>query len=70
MLLLLLLASCHRQADRLISQAGGLMQSQPDSAMRLLQTVDRHSLSGERLARYAIIYSIAQDKSGIGDTKV
>ena len=40
------------------------MQSQPDSAMHLLQTIDRHSLSGERLARYAIIYSIAQNKSG------
>ena len=60
----LLLVSCQRRADRLISQAGGLMQSQPDSAMHLLQTIDRHSLSGERLARYAIIYSIAQNKSG------
>ncbi len=68
LLLLLLLVSCQRRADRLISQAGGLMQSQPDSAMRLLQTIDRHSLSGERLARYAIIYSIAQNKSGI-DTR-
>lgn len=61
----LILASCHKQADRLISQAGELMQSHPDSALRLLQAIDRYSLSDERLARYAIIYSIAQNKSGI-----
>ncbi|MCR5851680.1 MAG: hypothetical protein K6G92_13405 [Bacteroidaceae bacterium] len=61
----MLLASCGRQANRVIHQAELLMQEQPDSALHLLQAVDRHSLSGRRLARYALIYSIAQDKSGI-----
>ena len=61
----MLLASCGRQANRVIHQAELLVQEQPDSALHLLQTVDRHSLSGRKLARYALIYSIAQDKSGI-----
>ncbi|MBO7099995.1 MAG: hypothetical protein J6W21_09020 [Bacteroidaceae bacterium] len=47
-----------------IRQAEMLMQEQPDSALRMLQTINRHSLHGEPLARYALIYSIAQDKSG------
>ena len=40
------------------------MQEQPDSALRMLQTINRRSLRGETLARYALVYSIAQDKSG------
>lgn len=48
-----------------IRQAEMLMQEQPDSALRVLQTIDRHSLKGKPLARYALIYSIAQDKSGL-----
>ena len=44
------------------------MQEQPDSALRVLQTLNRHSLRGETLARYALIYSIAQDKSGLDVT--
>ena len=51
-----------------IRQAEMLMQEQPDSALRVLQTIDRHSLRGEVLARYALIYSIAQDKSGLDVT--
>ena len=52
----------------IIHQAEGLMQEQPDSALRVLQTINRHSLRGEILARYALIYSIAQDKSGLDVT--
>ena len=51
-----------------IRQAEMLMQEQPDSALRVLQTINRHSLRGEILARYALIYSIAQDKSGLDVT--
>ena len=51
-----------------IHQAEMLMQEQPDSALRVLQTVNRHSLRGKTLARYALIYSIAQDKSGLDVT--
>ena len=51
-----------------IRQAEQLMQEQPDSALRVLQTINRHSLRGKTLARYALIYSIAQDKSGLDVT--
>ena len=61
----LLLTSCGRRAERVIRQAQQLMLELPDSALHLLQTLNRRSLSGERLARYALVYTIAQDKSGI-----
>ena len=65
LLLVLVLSACtdSRKLET-IRQAEMLMQEQPDSALRVLQTIDRHSLRGETLARYALIYSIAQDKSG------
>ena len=57
-----------RQERQVIHQAELLMQEQPDSALHLLQTLQRHSLTGETLARYALIHSIAQDKSGLDVT--
>ena len=57
-----------RQEREVIHQAELLMQEQPDSALHLLQTLQRHSLTGETLARYALIHSIAQDKSGLDVT--
>ena len=57
-----------RQEREVIQQAELLMQEQPDSALHLLQTLQRHSLTGETLARYALIHSIAQDKSGLDVT--
>ena len=57
-----------RQEREVIHQAELLMQEQPDSALHLLQTLHRSSLTGETLARYALIHSIAQDKSGLDVT--
>ena len=57
-----------KQERAIIRQAESLMQEQPDSALRVLQTINRHSLRGKTLARYALIYSIAQDKSGLDVT--
>ena len=51
-----------------IRQAEMLVMEQPDSALRMLQTINRRSLRGEPLARYALVYSIAQDKSGLDVT--
>ena len=42
-----------RQEREVIHQAEMLMQEQPDSALHLLQTLQRYSLTGETLARYA-----------------
>lgn len=36
----------------IISQSETLMQDQPDSSLRLLQTIDRHTLRGEALESY------------------
>lgn len=51
-----------------ICQAERIMQEQPDSALHILQSINRHYLRGELLARYALIYSIAQDKCGLDVT--
>ena len=69
LLLVLVLSACNDSRKlETIRQAEMLMQEQPDSALRVLQTINRHSLRGETLARYALIYSIAQDKSGLDVT--
>ena len=65
LLFCLFLASCGRNAGPIINRAELLMQEEPDSALHLLQGINRHRLSGETLARYALVYSIAQDKNGI-----
>ena len=69
LLLVLVLSACtdSRKLET-IRQAEMLMQEQPDSALHLLQGIDRHTLRGKTLARYALIYSIAQDKSGLDVT--
>ena len=69
LLVALVLSACNDSRKlETIRQAEMLMQEQPDSALRVLQTIDRRSLHGESLARYALIYSIAQDKSGLDVT--
>ena len=69
LLFVLVLSACNDSRKlETIRQAEMLMQEQPDSALRMLQTIDRHSLRGEPIARYALIYSIAQDKSGLDVT--
>ena len=69
LLVALVLSACNDSRKlETIRQAEMLMQEQPDSALRVLQTINRHSLRGKTLARYALIYSIAQDKSGLDVT--
>ena len=69
LLVVIVLSACNDSRKlETIRQAEMLMQEQPDSALRVLQTIDRRSLRGEPLARYALIYSIAQDKSGLDVT--
>lgn len=64
-LVCLLFASCGRNAGPVIRRAELLMQDEPDSALHLLQSINRRALSGETLARYALVYSMAQHKSRI-----
>ena len=53
LLAILVLQACvgkDRQEREVIHQAELLMQEQPDSALHLLQTLQRYSLTGETLA--------------------
>jgi len=52
LLVILVLSACNDSRKlETIRQAEMLMQEQPDSALRMLQTIDRRSLRGETLAR-------------------
>lgn len=71
LLLFCALGSCteiSRRDSQALLQAEECLLEQPDSALHLLQTINRHHLKGEPLARYALIYSMAQDKSGLDVT--
>ena len=56
----------NREVDRDLNAAESLMESQPDSALRMLQRIDTlATLSGERRARHALLLSQAYDKNYI-----
>ena len=62
------LCSCvgNRKARIAFDSADSLMQSHPDSALSILRTVDRASLSNRSdIARYSLLMSQALDKEGI-----
>lgn len=61
----MLLSSCDGRQGRLITQAISLADDDPDSAIAVLQTVNQRSLSDKEKARYALTYTMAQDKSGL-----
>lgn len=64
-LLLTALSSCRHSQKRTINQALCLAYSNPDSAINMLNKIDRHSLPNDEKPFYALTYSISQDKSGL-----
>ncbi|MBQ8243352.1 MAG: hypothetical protein IJZ40_07810, partial [Bacteroidaceae bacterium] len=66
-----LLSGCaeHSSLQDTLDKAETLMEDHPDSAYSLLQTIDSEALRtrGGR-ARYALLYTQAQDKNYIDDT--
>lgn len=62
--LLLSLVGCDRGHRAVIDRAYQLVETQPDSALRLLDSIGSGDLGGEQ-ARYDLVYTIAQDKSGV-----
>lgn len=62
-LLLFVLTNCGRNYSRTIDRAYGLVDTAPDSALALLSGIS-HERHGHETARYALVYTIAQDKSG------
>lgn len=62
----LLLCSCSVGGNKEnLMRAYRLLNTDPDSAMILLEQTDRSSFSKKEQAQYALYYSIAQDKSGL-----
>lgn len=62
----LLLCSCSVGSNKEnLKKAYRLLNTDPDSAMILLEQTDRGSFSKKEQAQYALYYSIAQDKSGL-----
>lgn len=65
---LLISCSSSERVEGKLSTAYSFLNTNPDSALSILSTIDRHSLHTPLSARYALLYSIAQDKSGLDVT--
>lgn len=59
-------SSCSPQKERnSFQQAYSLLNTAPDSAIHILKEIDKLSLSEKDQAVYSLLYTMAQDKSGI-----
>ena len=63
-LLLTMFCSCGRNA-KIMDEAERIVEQSPDSSLALLSTVDRYLLSQSDRARYGLLFTMAQDKSGV-----
>lgn len=62
---LLLLASCSNKNAKVLNEAERLVQENADSVICLLHSCDKASLSEHELAKYSLLYTMAQDKVGM-----
>lgn len=60
-----ILLSCCQQHRYQLNHAYKIASSCPDSALVYLNNLDKNNFSEEDLAKYALIYYMAQDKSGL-----
>lgn len=58
-------ASCHQSHKRVLDHAYRLAEFSPDSSLSILNHIDKSKLSEEDMAKYALVYYMAQDKSGL-----
>lgn len=61
----LLYVSCGERYDKDLESAEQLAPNNPDSAISILDNIDHSKLSKRDEAKYALIYTMAQDKSGL-----
>lgn len=61
-----LVTGCKETHNRAIDIAYQLTATSPDSALSVLDGVNQAKLGKAEMARYALVYTIAQDKSGLG----
>jgi tetratricopeptide (TPR) repeat protein len=64
-MMLSVLVSCHQSHKRELDLAYTLAESNPDSALAFLNRINQGKLSDKDMAKYALIYYMAQDKSGL-----
>ena len=57
--------SCYQSHKKELDLAYVLAESKPDSALTFLNHIDQVKLSDEEMAKYALTYYMAQDKSGL-----
>ena len=60
-----LVTGCKETHNKAIDLAYQLTTTAPDSALSVLNGVNQKKLSKAEMARYALVYTIAQDKSGL-----
>ena len=63
--MLSVLVSCYQSHKRELDLAYTLAESKPDSALAFLNRINQAKLSDEDMAKYALTYYMAQDKSGL-----
>lgn len=63
--MLSVLVSCYQSHKREFDLAYTLAESKPDSALVFLNRINQGKLSDKDMAKYALIYYMAQDKSGL-----
>lgn len=64
-MMLSVLVSCYQSHKRELDLAYTLAEFKPDSALAFLNRINQGKLSDEDMAKYALIYYMAQDKSGL-----
>lgn len=58
-------SSCHSDRSRILVSAYSMVDSLPDSALSLLKKVKYDELSAKDKAEYSLLFTMAQDKSGL-----
>ena len=58
-------SSCHSDRSRILVSAYSMVDSLPDSTLALLKKVDCDNLSAKDMAEYSLLFTMAQDKSGL-----
>ena len=64
-MMLSVLVSCYQSHKRELDLAYTLAESKPDSALAFLNRINQGKLSDNDMAKYALTYYMAQDKSGL-----
>lgn len=62
---IIILTGCGDRHCRTIDSAYAIVNESPDSALLILDHVNQHRLAKKEMTRYALVYTIAQDKSGL-----